>query len=141
MCFYDWKSAWSGPGQTLIRSYGQEKSKFCVVECMDKVIANSILIKMLTPQKIDYLMGPTTENNRFVFGSTWNIYAIPRDTQFTLNPSIWTTKEEDEDRGYPFRVSVDRFEMLLSGTFVIAQSALLDFLPNILLCEIGSYVF
>lgn len=140
--FYEWRNAHSGPGMFLIRHYGQEKSKMCVV-VLDSWSSKMITIRTIIPQTLEYVSPPTDEYEKSTGPIKWQTWIMSEN--FLLSScqfNVAYNQKRDEDDNYCISFSIDRADIIFSGTFVVAQKFVLhQIFPNVILIEIASFLF
>jgi hypothetical protein len=112
--FYDWKSAWSGPGQTLVRSFGEQKSKMCKIRFETnlttkddsnrhvRVIRQSVQVSRLQHIKLEYLLPPQNPNVTSIVWETWALQPTAPGTSLTSIRGVRRDLQQDEYDNYVF---------------------------------------
>ena len=116
-CFYEWRNESSGPGQYLVRTYGELKSKICKISIIDDFkdsIKNKYIdIKTNNNQTLEYLSLPS----KIQFWETW---ILPINSIFNCMSWVHRNSSGDEESNYTFSACNDSLEISWSGTFLIA---------------------
>jgi len=90
-----------------------------------------VTIRTTHSHLLEYLSEPDTKQE-------WISLTIPMHTQFVSR--AWnSTRDFDEECDYKFTVNDDHMEIVWSGTFLIAQATLENYLPESLIMEIAGF--
>ena len=143
--FYEWEHENSGPGMYLVYKYGLEKSKMATIKFKQilSVLSDKdreVEITVCNNHKLEYIVEPTTQG-KLTPENTWIAWQLEENTTINSSPMCRLTMESEEDVNYSFNACyMNRVNINWSGTFLIAQHYL-SALPEIVLCEIASFLF
>ncbi len=140
---WNWHYDTSGPGRWLTSYYGDAKSKICKVRVISRLSKEyySIKVEMVNDVTLECVTRPQMEGWKEYQISPTNVIEfykcyIKQNTSFELKLSSETDYKRMRSQDYRFYGQCENtFEIMFSGTFVIAEQILQSIFPDAILFE------